>query len=115
MVSKLPSKRILSVKTKIPKMISMTPNALLMMTLAFPKRLMNAVASEVKMPTMRNGTPKPIEYERRRKKAETGAVVARARMLPRTAPAHGDQPTAKARPKTKEVRKLELNFLARTE
>ena len=55
-------------------------------------------------PTRRKGIPRPREYDKSKKNALVGCVIAKVKIAPRIAPTQGVQPTAKAAPKTKEVR-----------
>ena len=72
--------------------------------------LINFEADVANKPTIKNGEASPKEYEKSKTKAEPGAVAAKPKIAPRTAPTQGVHPTAKAAPKTKAVKYFDLNI-----
>ncbi len=68
-------------------------------------------ALSVNKPTIRKGMPNPNEYDTINGNADAGLVTANVKIAPKIAPTQGVQPTAKALPKTNEVRYEYLNFL----
>src|SRR3989344_2122339 len=98
-------------KTMAPIMPPITrTNTILMYFTMGAKRLRKLDASPAKIPTIRNGIPRPSAYVRSKVKAEPGCVAARPSIAPSAAPTQGVQPAANAVPKTNDVTCREENF-----